>query len=467
MLNSQPSSDVAPQAAGRLLGNNTESITPPLDKSRELRADRYRIQSIARMLYGREGRRAGLEHPFNFHRTAKCTHTRFHKTVGIHLSKEHKKAFYAGLVICGNVWTCPVCTAKVQERRRIEIAAGMNKAYGAGMKCIMVTLTFPHMAFDTLPDLLSKQAVALGKLRAGNPWKKIKDKAGYHGLIRSLELTHGDHGWHPHTHEIWMVDKDCDAEWLKGKIIDRWESACTRAGLLKPSKVEAFRLHAVDVKDNASCSEYLAKMDDSKHWGADREIAKASTKESKGDHPFGLLHKFDQGDEKAGALWLEYTTAIRGRAQLYWSRGLKAWAELQEKTDEELAAEQTDEADELAELTPGEWSIVLQFGARSTMLDLAETEGRLGIQRWLTEKRGLLRQRLDADQSSGADGPAYCPAVASTAEPLLIRPEAPQSLCEGRKAEIQSSASSLWSVIPESQGKNSALSRQIRQLMLL
>ncbi len=42
------------------LGNNTKSATPPKDDSkiiREKRAERYRIQGIARILFGREGHR--------------------------------------------------------------------------------------------------------------------------------------------------------------------------------------------------------------------------------------------------------------------------------------------------------------------------------------------------------------------------------------------------------------------------
>ncbi len=69
------------------------------------------------------------------------------------LSKEHKKAFYTGLAVCGSVWSCPVCTAKIQERRRLEISKGMDKAYESGLKCVMVTLTFPHMSFQKLDDL--------------------------------------------------------------------------------------------------------------------------------------------------------------------------------------------------------------------------------------------------------------------------------------------------------------------------
>ena len=134
----------------------------------------------------------------------------------------------------------------------------------------MVTLTFPHYQWQQLSDLVAQRADALQKLRAGNPWTKFKQRMGYRGLIRSLELTYGDNGWHPHTHELWFVRADAEAEDMKAKILDRWEKCCARAGLLdldNAGQVEAFRAHAVDVKGNCSASEYLAKQDDSRHWG--------------------------------------------------------------------------------------------------------------------------------------------------------------------------------------------------------
>ena len=30
-------------------------------------------------------------------------------------------------------------------------------------------------------------------------------RQGFKGLIRSLEVTHGANGWHPHTHELWFL----------------------------------------------------------------------------------------------------------------------------------------------------------------------------------------------------------------------------------------------------------------------
>lgn len=37
-------------------------------------------------------------------------------------------------------------------------------------------------------------------------FKKFKDGIGYEGLVRGLELTYGSNGWHPHTHELWVLD---------------------------------------------------------------------------------------------------------------------------------------------------------------------------------------------------------------------------------------------------------------------
>ncbi len=383
-----------------ILEYNTSTTTPPHKTSwgeplsydqkelviKENRAERYRVQGVARMLFAREGERQNLEHPFNYHRSAKCLHTRINPLVDINYSADTERAFYGGLAICGSVWSCPVCAAKIQERRREEISKTMEKVYKERKKkCIMVTLTFPHLSFDRVDDLLKKQATALYKLRSGKPWTKIKEQVGYFGLIRSLELTYGDNGYHPHTHEIWIVDKDCDAFKLKMRVIERWASACKRAGLLDDSNFHNFWNHSVDIKDNARNSDYLAKQDDSRHWGADRELAKASSKKGKkkGVHPFQFLTDFENGDSQAGERWIEYSMAVKGRNQLFWSRGLKEWAGLDEKTDDEAAKEELGTIDLLSQLTKEQWSTVLKHDARAKILTIAENEGREGLKRWL------------------------------------------------------------------------------------
>lgn len=358
------------------LGNKTKSSPPPQgrDVLQELRIVRYELQSKARGFYVAQGAKDGLTYPQNYHRTAKCKYVPTGSLVGVNSSKVHKSAFYTGLVSCGCVWTCPVCVVKIQERRRQEIAKAVDFAYANGLQAVMVTLTFPHKKHHTLPILIKRQADALARLRKGKAWDKFKIMLAYLGLIRSLELTYGvKNGWHPHTHELWFVDKDADADDIKEFILDKWWSACLRAGLVQDTDEtkKDFYMHSVDVRGNCSTSDYLAKQDSSKHWGVDREVAKASSKkgkDNKGLHPFAFL----TDDNENSALWLEYSQAIKGKSQLFWSHGLKKKFGIDEKTDEELAEEENDTADVLGMLEYQEWKLIRWSGNRAKVLDIAE-----------------------------------------------------------------------------------------------
>lgn len=406
------------RAAAGPLGKYTKSITPPAErrKIQAVRAERYELLSAARALFLHEGNKLGLPFPHDFHRTAKCRHVMVSGHVGVHASKQHASAFYSGLMICGSVWACPVCAAKVQERRRLEIAQAVDWAYAQGLQPMLVTFTFPHYAWQTLPDLLRQQADALQRLRAGSPWRRQKERMGYRGLIRSLELTFGANGWHPHTHELHFVGSHVEADVARLEILERWKAACIRAGLLDPSnagQMAAFEAHAVDVKGWCSASDYLAKQDDSRHWGVDREVAKASTKAGReaGKHPFGLLAiasgystvtREAKGEAvAAGHRFVEYALAMKGKRQLFWSHGLRDAVGIEDKDDETVAKEQTDKADLLGLLNGLQWSLIREHGLRARVLDAAEQGGWPAVQAMLQEAidRPLERRRGVASDS--------------------------------------------------------------------
>lgn len=389
-----PASPVSGSASGPDLGIYAKYATPPLQdaplraKLQATRAERYVLLSAARRIFSAAGRRSGLKYGHDFHRTAKCKFVRVAPEVGVHQSRVHRSAFYSKLFTCGSIAACPVCAAKVSERRRDEVAQAVAWAYGQQLQPVMVTLTFPHRAWNKLGRLLDQQAAALHNLRVGKPWTKFKERYGYQGMIRALEITHGANGWHPHTHELWFVRPDADPEAMRADILKRWESACSRAGLLDladPRQLAAFRAHAVDVKGNCSASDYLAKQDDAKHWGVDREIAKASTKagRAKGVHPFGLLAKAAEGDMRSARLYLAYALAMKGRRLLHWSRGLKDAVGLLDLTDETLSEEQRDEADLLGQLNEDDWRTIRDAGARAQVLDAAESGGWPAVEKLL------------------------------------------------------------------------------------
>lgn len=369
----------------------------------EARFDRYHYQQSAHSMFAIEGKKkfdAGeIAHPLNIHKTAKCMRVRFKKTVGVWKSKEYERSFYSGLVICGNVFTCPVCAAKIQERRRLEIAKLFDAAYGGDLgpdkKVVMATLTFSHSRDDKLIDLLDLQAAALKVLRESTNWRKMKKLYGCVGFIRSLEITYGINGWHPHTHEALVVDKETDVDDLRDLILEKWLVACERFGLTG-GKIEDFKKRSVQITDNCHTSDYLAKQDDSRHWGIDRELAKSMTKQGKksGRHPFSFLKDYADGDKKAAALFLEYAFGVKGRngkgrAQIYWQPGLKKKVGLIEKSDEDLAKEERDSADLLAALNVADWNLILKHKMRSQILDVAENFGAKGIQNFLDDLRRI------------------------------------------------------------------------------
>jgi hypothetical protein len=371
------------------LGKNAKSATPPSAETRSKlrvnRVERFELLAAARALFLYEGKQKQLKHPANVHRTAKCKYVTHGSKVAVHKSLEHGSAFYSGLVSCSSVWACPVCAAKIQERRREEIADAIAWAHFNGLQPVLVTLTFPHYVWQTLAELMKQQADALHRLRAGEPWRRVKDGIGYEGLIRSLELTLGINGWHPHTHELWFVSAKITAEKLQALILARWETCCARAGLLDLNNVDqvrAFEAHAVDVKGWCDASDYLAKQDDSRHWGADREIAKGSSKAGrlKGRHPFGLLADAAKGDTKAMAKYLEYASVMTGKRQIYWSAGLKNAVGVVEKTDTQKNEECTERADILGMLELSEWRLIREAGKRAEILDAAEDGGWPAVQ---------------------------------------------------------------------------------------
>lgn len=363
------------------LGTTAKSSPPPPDGVKISRSIRYQAQSQARHILQVEARRRMPEkYPGDVYRTADCRYVN-HGDVEIHHSAQFQAAHYVGLVSCGSVWACPVCASKIQERRRLEIEHAIQWAESQGLVPVMVTFTFPHHSWNRLRDLISQQREAFRYLRKGKAWDRVKARSG---LIRSLEVTHGRNGWHPHTHELWFCDPDNIPQ--PDVLVRLWESACRRAGLLQyrpddpatSPKWMSFMLHSVHVQRDMTAGDYLAKQDDSRTWGFSHELAKATSKSgrAKGVHPHHFLFRKAPGDDRR---YLEYVDAMKGARQLFWSPGLKDRCGLEDLSDSVVAEESREAADVLASLTPEHWNLVRSNDARSKLLDVAESSGLSGV----------------------------------------------------------------------------------------
>ena len=335
------------------------------------RVQRFILQSVARKFLPKS-------------RTDKCLRLRQgSKQIQVWQSIEHKTTSYAGLQTCGSVWACPVCSAKIAERRRVEIIAAMAAHKAAGGCVNMLTLTAPHQRTDNLKDLLEKQAVALKYFFKDRSTKNVLREMGVVGQIRALEVTHGrlsavNNGWHPHYHILQFAgvgvplvcfDPIQMLDWST-RLYPRWAACCVRAGLGEPSLAHGLKLH-----DGSQAAAYAAK------WGLEDEMTKGHTKKARhGETPFDFLRAYlaDSKDKQAGALFKEFAETFKGKRQLHWSSGLKKRYAIGESTDEELAVQMEDYAVMLGTITLEQWRDVLRVEGRGVLLQVAASSGEGG-----------------------------------------------------------------------------------------
>lgn len=328
------------------------------EKLRSLRAERYACQTIARKALPDE-------------RVSKCLRliNNGHQVeIWKHLKTE--KAFYNGLLVCGSVWNCPICAAKISERRKLELKQAFDLHKSDGGYIALLTLTFSHKKTDRLKDTLSKFTNASAKFRSGKRFHKIREKMGMIGSIRDFEITYSNrNGFHPHTHLALFYTKKVDLEILQQEMFDLWEKACIKFNLTT--------LHGIglDLRDGQTVDDYLSKHGT---WSLEQEMSKSHIKEAKEGSmtPFDFLRWYLRTENlKYLSLFKEYAEALKGKTQLYWSRGLKRRFFIGEKSDEELAKEKMEDADLLGLLTYEDWKRILKNEQRSQFLDFVEKFG--------------------------------------------------------------------------------------------
>lgn len=291
-------------------------------------------------------------------------------------------AHYAGLTTCGSVWACPVCSAKIRNHRGDEIAEGAARWIDElGGSAYMVTFTVPHDLVDALKPLFDTVANGFRSVISGRAWQTEKERLGVAGTIRSMEVTHGENGWHPHLHVLVFFDDVLTAEdfaWLRLRWYERWSRFITRAGYRAPSFEHGLDMRPVRTGEEAG--RYIAKVQDGGHLG--NELTRADLKEGRSGSrtPFEVLDDFRwTGDLEDLEVWQEYEKATKGRQCITWSQGLRALLlpddQGQDKTDEEIAAEEIG-GETVAMLPADTWAGVRKVpGLPAAVLDAAESGG--------------------------------------------------------------------------------------------
>jgi hypothetical protein len=280
---------------------------------------------------------------------------------------EAVSTYYRGLQVCGSVWCCPVCAAKITERKRRELVGALQAHRATGGGVMLLTLTVPHSREDEPFELVGALLDAFRKFGQGKrAWSALVP--GYVGSVRALEVTHGANGWHPHLHVLVFTDaglSDDERFQVADLLFGRWAVVTKRVGL-----GDVHPEHGLRLDDGSAAGSYVTKG-----WGFAEELTKANVKVGRREgsrSPWELLADFATGDRAAGELFRQFAGAFKGKSQLHWSRGLRARFGLDaEKSDEQLAAETVEAEDVLAaRIRPDDWRLIRRHELRGLVLEM-------------------------------------------------------------------------------------------------
>lgn len=276
-----------------------------------------------------------------------------------------------GVRRCASVWACPACSPVIRERRAAEIDAIVGAALAAGDHVMFVTATVQHSHRDDLATLLDQLQKAW--TLTFKPRSRSLRASGYVGMIRTVEVTHGANGWHPHVHAL-LVFSGCerlDAESTSLLIGTHYRDALASLGMYASAR------HGFDVRPVVSSGElssYLAKIEGG--WGAGLEIARGDLKSS-GTKPFDLLRRAVAGDVCAADLWRTFERSTARRRCIVVSRSLSARYGV-ELVDDETAAEAEMDAPSVVLFTVQQkmWALLVKRRAVAALLASLERYAR-------------------------------------------------------------------------------------------
>jgi len=327
------------------------------------------------------------------HRVSYCLRQPRHDRVEVraHRDGDGCRCSYRGLARCSDVWGCPVCGRMISRERAREVDTAVTHWLDQGGAVALLTLTMPHVAADSLGQLIDWLGNSLQRTKRGAPWKRMVAQFGIAGAITTKEATWGvESGWHPHFHLVLLVSADAAAERMEAKIGARWarmvEKVCGRAPNEHGCRVSV----RADQDAPAAAAGYLTKG----AWSVGREVEGGASKEAKHGRftPLDICRRYadaleegDQGGQRYwGALFRGYVEAYRGRQQTVWTPGLKARFGVRDLDEQEAAdGEGESESETIAVIGKRGWECVREHAAEGALLRLAEQYGYEGVRDWL------------------------------------------------------------------------------------
>lgn len=220
-------------------------------------------------------------------------------------------AYTEGVMRCGSVWLCPLCSATIKTHRQMELNAAALAHTANGGKIGMLSLTMRHHKGDPLAVLQDALSGAWRSLQQSEQWRYYRSQMV--GTIVAKEVTWGHNGWHPHLHILILWKPGTDHQRLT-KGMQKWGTgAWSRRVKNRFGKAPTWRGFHVKTIGGDGAS-YVAKI---------------AAETVRGDHKTGdafglILYGLEHGEAWAVHRWREWVATMPGRRMLVWSAGLRA-----------------------------------------------------------------------------------------------------------------------------------------------
>jgi hypothetical protein len=341
-------------------------------------------------------------------------------------------ACWGNVQTCGSKWFCPVCAAKERQERAEQLAELAARHLAEGGELLMFTPTIRHHNGQPLRDLVEAvQFGWTGRVANGGAWVSDRRRYGIEYIHRSVDLTIGPNGWHPHLHVLLFLKSPLTADELaklRQRLWQRFARGVEAKGCEPPLLNQCKLEKAVD---DAQISRYVStsvmkQKTRSAGMESVRHDMKNGRRRSDGNQhftPFEILRimqdwGIDEEEEFGGVtrklrdVWAEYEAAMSGEED---RQGVHAfdsspglWQYLDELREKQNAEEE-EEADDLVwEMEIEIWTmdaILREPGALARAQTAAEV-GRPAFERFIDVYRCRAAVRFEAnlvDSATRAD----------------------------------------------------------------
>lgn len=277
----------------------------------------------------------------------------------------------------------------IRQERSAELEQAIDAWLAKGGGIEFVTLTVPHSRRTPLAGTfeLVAEGWRVGVL-GGRRFADDRLAFGISAWVRTVEVTYGANGWHPHVHALLFTARPLSGRrraFLADRLFERWAGWVMRSGGGVCNRA-AFKM----VPGSKGAGQYLAKMQDGSNRSLSQELTRADLKEGreKSMTPFELIDAAFAGDDHALSLWHEWEHVTSGKRCQTWSKGARDLLGLDaERTDQEIV-DDDDQGENVAELPTWLWArVVARRGGESDLLRAAEADDLAGFLQLLVATR--------------------------------------------------------------------------------